>query len=268
MICSDFHLHCSYSPDSDSSMEEMIRAAIGLGLKRMCLTDHQDWDYETDGMVWYFDTDPYVEDYLKYKEKYKGQIELLLGVEMGLQPHLAESYREYVQKYPFDFIIGSSHLAHGKDPYQKNYFEGITEEEGYREYFDSILENIDAFDGYQVYGHLDYVVRYGPNRNKYYSYEAYRDVLDTILMALIDRGLGIEVNTAGYKYGLGQTNPHPDVLKRYKELGGEILTIGSDAHRPEHIAYSFPLLEELLTGCGFRYYTVFRNRKPEFIKIS
>ena len=65
-------------------------------------------------MVWYFDTDPYVEDYLKYKEKYKGQIELLLGVEMGLQPHLAEGYREYVQKYPFDFIIGSSHLAHGK----------------------------------------------------------------------------------------------------------------------------------------------------------
>ena len=93
-------------------------------------------------------------------------------------------------KIPFDFIIGSSHLAHGKDPYQKNYFEGITEEEGYREYFDSILENIDAFDGYQVYGHLIMwcvTVRIETNIIPMKP----TDVLDTILKALIDRGLGI-----------------------------------------------------------------------------
>lgn len=161
------------------------------------------------------------------REKYQDQIELLFGIELGLQPHLAETHRNYLNEWPFDFVIGSSHVVHGKDPYYPAFYEGKEEAQAYREYFESILENLAVFDEMDVYGHIDYVVRYGPNKNQYYSYEAYRELLDEILKTLIRKNIGLELNTAGYKYGLGHPNPTEAVLKRYAELGGEILTIGS-----------------------------------------
>ena len=87
------------------------------------------------------------------------------------------------------------------------FWENHSEEEGYREYFESILENIATFDGFDVYGHIDYVVRYGPNKNANYSYQKYADIIDEILKALIIKGKGIEINTGGFKYGLGHPNP-------------------------------------------------------------
>ena len=153
------------------------------------------------------------------------------------------------------------------DPYYPDYYKGKTEDQAYLEYFESILENIACFHEFDVYGHIDYVVRYGPNKNLYYSYEKFRDVIDEILRQLISLGKGIEINTAGYKYGLGQPNPCTGILKRYRQLGGEILTLGADAHKPEHIAYDFHRLPDVLRSCGFTHYTVFHNRKPAFYPL-
>ena len=133
--------------------------------------------------------------------------------------------------------------------------------------FEEELKNIIAHDCFDVAGHLDFVVRYGPNKNVCYSYEKYRDVFDEILKVLVEKGKGIECNTAGFKAGLGHPHPTEAILKRYRELGGEILTLGSDAHVPEYVAYHFDQVGELLKGCGFRYYTVFKNRKPEFLPL-
>lgn len=190
------------------------------------------------------------------------------GIELGLQPHLAERHRAVVNAWDFDFVIGSSHVVRGRDPYYPDYYEGRTQKAAYREYFESILENIAAFDGFDVYGHLDYVVRYGPNKNATYQWEDYADVIDEILRQLIDRGKGLEVNTAGFKSGLGHPNPTEGILCRYRELGGEIVTVGADAHCPEHIAYDFRKLPDLLKSCGFSHYTVFRKRQPEFLPLS
>ena len=147
------------------------------------------------------------------------------------------------------------------------YFYGKVEDEAYLEYFESILDNLAVFDCFDVYGHLDYIVRYGPNTNKFYSYEKYKDILDKILRTIIQKGKGIEINTGGFKYGLGHPNPTEEILTRYRELGGEIITIGADAHTPEHIAFDFHKIPQLLTDCGFRYYTVFKERKPFFYKL-
>ena len=92
-------------------------------------------------------------------------------------------------------------------------------------------------------------------------------MIDEIFHLLLAKGKGIEVNTAGIKYGLGHTNPQEKVLKRYRELGGEIITVGSDAHETKHLAYAFEGIPELLRKCGFRYYTEFRKRKPEMIPL-
>lgn len=250
-------------------MEKMIEKSISLGLSGICMTEHFDPDYPPtpDNLAFSLDLTSYREFFLRLKEKYSGRISLHFGIELGLQPHLSQKFSKLLTQYPFDFVIGSSHVVHGQDPYYPGYFRGRPEQEGYREYFLSILENINSFSEMDVYGHLDYVVRYGPNKNRDYSYLSYKDIIDEILKKLIHKEIGIELNTGGYHYGLGEPNPCTDILKRYKELGGEIVTVGADAHTPEKIGYEFGKAACLLKNCGYSYYTVFYNRKPKFIKL-
>ena len=111
------------------------------------------------------------------------------------------------------------------------------------------------------------MVRYGPEKNKNYSYDKYKDVIDEILRQLIAHGKGIELNMAGFKYGLGHPNPTEEILHRYRELGGEIITIGADAHTPDKIGYAFDKAADVLRECGFSYYAVFKNRRPVFHKL-
>ena len=203
----------------------------------------------------------------KKENYYADRIKILFGVELGLQPQLMRQDAVYAKSYDFDFIIGSSHLCRGRDPYYPSFYEGRTEEQAYMEYFESVLENIKKHSNFDVYGHLDYVVRYGPNKDRNYSYVKYRDILDEILKALLDREKGIEVNTGGLKEGLRELHPCKDILKRYRELGGEIVTVGSDSHDTGHIAAHFHRAAEILLECGFRYYTVFEKRIPEFCRI-
>ena len=116
-------------------------------------------------------------------------------------------------------------------------------------------------------GHIDYVVRYGAHKAEQYGYTEYADILDAILRRVIEDGRGIEVNTAGLQKGLGFPNPHYDVIRRYRQLGGEIVTVGSDAHAPEQIGSNFCLIEDFLREAGFRYRTEFKDRVPVFIQL-
>ena len=265
----DCHMHSSFSADSDTSMEDMIREAICRGLTGICFTEHLDPDYPPtpDNEIFELDLDGYRETLFRLREKYQKELQIHFGIELGLQPHLNSYFHKLLKTMPFDFVIGSSHIVHGYDPYYKEYFKGREESACYREYFESILENLHAFSEMDVYGHIDYIVRYGPNQNKYYTYERYQDILDEILRTVIARGRGIELNTGGFHYGLGEPNPCRAVIRRYRELGGEIITVGADAHGPEKIAYDFDKADAILADCGFKYYTVFQNRKPEFVKL-
>lgn len=263
----DTHMHSAFSGDSDTEPELMVQSAINRHLDGICFTDHFDYDYPNEPDEFLLDFPAYRHKISELQEKYAKTLPIHFGVELGLQPHLSDMHQKLVQKYPFDFIIGSSHVVHGMDPYYPGFFDHRKEEEGYLEYFESVLENINAFSDFDVYGHIDYVVRYGPNQNKYYSYQKYSDIIDEILKKLISLGKGIELNTGGFKYGLGHPNPCEDILKRYHELGGEILTLGADAHKPEHVAYDFDKIPDILRACGFSYYTVFKERKPVFLPI-
>ncbi|MCI8282258.1 MAG: histidinol-phosphatase HisJ family protein [Lachnospiraceae bacterium] len=266
----DTHIHTYYSGDSSAVPEDMAYAAKHTGLSGICFTDHLDLDYPKEPELFLLDIPRYLEETRSIAQDASDTLEnftICTGIELGLQPHLAGRHQKLLREYDFDFVIGSSHVVHSIDPYYPEYYEGREESQAYLEYFSSILENILAFDDFDVYGHLDYVVRYGPNQNRFYSYQTYRDIIDEILKLLIGHGKGLEVNTGGFKYGLGHPNPTEEILKRYRELGGEILTIGSDAHKPEHVAYDFQKIPEILQEAGFRYYTVFRQRKPQFLPL-
>ncbi|MCM1251600.1 MAG: histidinol-phosphatase HisJ family protein [Clostridium sp.] len=270
-ITADYHMHSSFSGDSDSPMEEMILQGIRIGLTHMCFTEHQDFDFPVSEQfpAGFFEINPdsYLYDFLKYREKYADKIALGFGVELGLQPHLSKKNAAFAKAHDYDFIIASSHLCNRQDPGFPEFYEGKSEKEAFREYFESILENLKFFSNFDVYGHLDYIVRYAPNQDKNYSYEQYRDIIDAILEKLIADGKGIEVNTAGLSKGLKDVHPCRAVIRRYKELGGEIITVGSDAHRPEHIAAHFDKAAAVLSECGFRYYCTFEKRSAAFHKI-
>ena len=266
MYC-DYHLHSSFSGDSKTPMEEMIRQGIRLGLPAMCFTEHLDPDFPDGDCSFDLDIPAYQEKLMELKESYQDRIQIYFGLELGLQPHLTKEIPRIAASAPFDFLIGSTHVADHMDPYEKTFFQGRTEYEAYHRYFEVLLENLKTFSCFDTCGHIDYVVRYGPNQNRDYTYEKYQDILDEVLKTLIEKQIGLECNTAGFKYGLGHPNPTEKILARYRELGGEILTLGSDAHAPEHIAYNFRETGEILKACGFRYYTIFKERKPEFLSL-
>ncbi len=269
MIIADYHVHSHFSSDSTASMAETVEKAIELGMNKICFTDHMDYDFPVKyGLPFVFDPDEYFKELDVIADRYKSKIKVLKGIELGLQPYLAPRYKKLLKQYDFDFAIGSSHLVNGMDPYYPEYWRDITAEEGMRTYFQSIIDNVKAFQEFQVYGHLDYIVRYAPDKNQSYTYEKYADIIDEMLKTIIGSGKGIEVNTAGYKYGLGFAHPQTDVLNRYKELGGEIITIGSDGHKPEHIGYDFPKAEEMLLSLGFRYYVTYEKKQPVFEKLG
>ena len=277
MIQADMHMHTWFSTDSEACPRDMADEAVRKGLKTICFTDHFDKDDLEWGEEGIFDVDAYFVEMQKLQEEYAGKLNIRIGIELGLRTYLKDYYEELTKKYPFDFVIGSVHNVPYKkdaegnilytDPAAEKLFTDRTDKEAYRLMMETTLENVRTSECFQTLGHLDYVVRYGKSREKEYSYTDYEDIIDEILKLLIEKEKGLEVNSAGLKYGLPFAHPHPDVLKRYRELGGEIITIGADAHKPEHIAYDFAKAEEILKSCGFKYYTEFFEQKPVFKQL-
>lgn len=270
-MIADCHVHSVFSSDSQTPVTEILNCAIAQNMKYFYLTDHHDIDFPIDaaeGLTFQLDTPAYLTCLEELRHTCQDKITVRKGVELGLMAHIADKLDAYVSEYDFDFIIGSSHLVRGTDPYYPEFYQGRSQKEAYREYFESIYENAKVFHNYDVYGHLDYVVRYGPTQNKDWDFKDYADIFEAIFQLLIPQGKGIEINTAGLYKGLGYPHPHRDILSMYKNMGGEIITVGSDAHQPQYFAYGFDSVEALLKSCGFHYYCVFSNRKPEFIPIT
>lgn len=268
-LISDYHVHSSFSGDSDAPMEDMVKKGIELGLQRICFTDHMDYDYPPQyldyGCVFEFEVEAYFEQIASLQKKYGDQIKILAGIELGMKPDLAQRLETLISAFPFDFVIASSHLLDNYDPYYPDYWESIHNdtEAGIRRYFQSIRENVEAFKNFDVYGHLDYIVRYAPNKDFVYDPACFQEEIDALLKAIINAGKGIEVNTAGLKYGLPFAHPKEEILKRYFELGGTYFTVGSDAHKPEHLAYDFQKEAAILDNLNLSsYYRVFEKRTP------
>ena len=277
MIQYDCHVHTSFSSDSKTPVRDQIERAVSLGLKGICITDHMDLDFpnieRSGGMTFVFDVPEYIDEMMKVREEYRDRADILIGMEAGLrnEPECIdqiERYRQLADSYPFDFIIGSTHCLEFTDPYYESpYWDGRTVREGILNYFRAVDSNVDAYDCFDSVGHLDYLIRYVPaafgfDPSADYRISDYSDVIDSILRKIIHKGIALEVNTAGHRHNLGFAHPHDDVLKRYRELGGELVTIGSDGHKPEFLGLAFDSTCEMLKSIGFRYQTVFKERRP------
>ena len=272
-ILSDFHMHTHHSGDSSAPMGDMIEKAIEKGLRQICFTEHQDLDYpecpkDPPGKFTLI-TDPYKEEVFSLKKKYQDKIDIGFGVELGLQlGDTIRKNREYMAGYDFDFVIGSIHLMDNQDFYYPEVWEGKTIEEMYRRCFEQTLENITLFKDFDVLGHLDYITRYSPDKGASYDPEKFTDIIDEILKKLIEDGKGLDINSKVlFTNPEGNPNPHPMILKRFKQLGGQIITFGSDAHYPEQVACGFDTTSRMALEAGFTEYYTFKDRKPTAHKL-
>lgn len=261
----DYHMHSSFSNDSQTDMENMIKKSIDLGIKEICFTDHVDYDLDTD-FDWGIDYNKYFDKINFFQDKYKNQITIKKGVELGLQKQIINKCSEDANKYPFDFIICSIHAINKSDLYFGEFFKGKTQHEAYEAYFMELYTVVKNYKDYSVLGHLDLIKRYG-NYNKLLEDSLFSDIIEAILKQIIYDGKGIEINTSCYRYNLPDLTPSRKIINMYKDLGGEIITTGSDSHNESQIAYQFDYIYSYLKKSGFEYICKFNKMKPEFIKI-
>ena len=261
----DYHMHTNFSNDSKASMEDMIKKSIDLGLKEICFTDHVDYDVDAD-----YGPDIILEDYLNkidfFKDKYKDKIYIKKGIELGLQKQIVKRCSDVITTNPFDFVICSIHSIDRKDLYFGEFFKGINQKEAYEKYFDELYTVVKNYKDYSVLGHLDLIKRYG-DYETLLDDKLFSDIIETILKQIISDGKGIEINTSCYRYNLPDLTPSRYILNMYKDLGGEIITTGSDSHDPSQIAYQFDYIYSYLKDIGFNYVATFNKMKPEFKKI-
>lgn len=260
----DYHMHSDFSEDCFTPMEHTIEAAIKKGLTEICFTEHMDYDYPDPDFTFELDVRAYDKKIKAMQEKYAKDITIKKGIEIGVQPHVLERNRQLIQQEEFDFVICSLHVSDKKDLHNGDFFVGRTPEEAYRFFYEELLYCVQHFDDYNILGHLDLVKRYQTLNTD----EDFHDIIREIFNEIIPKGKGIEVNASGFAYDLGTAMPSRDILTLYKACGGEVITIGSDAHKAEHVAHRFPEMIQQLDQIGFRYLATFTEQKPTFHKIS
>lgn len=261
----DYHVHSHFSADCEADMKDTIETAIDLGLREICFTDHIDYDYCDPSINFLFDIAEYTNYFNLMKKRYGNRIKMLRGIEIGIQPHIIEKCDKVIDKWDFDFVICSMHTCERNDLYNGDFYIGKTPREAYIKYFEELLYCIRNFKNFNVIGHINILARYNESVAKE-RLSDYFDVLEVIFKALIERNKGIEVNTSSLKYS-DTLLLSPDVLKFYHELGGEIITVGSDAHESHVLTHEFDHVYEILKEIGFKYITTFEKRKPKFVRI-
>lgn len=255
----DYHVHTYYSDDSECLMEDMVKRAIQLNLDEIVFTDHVDYGVKTDLNC---DYGRYFEEIEALKKKYTGQLTIKAGIEFGIQVGTIQEFTDDFEKYDFDFIILSNHQIGNKEFWNYEFQKGKTQEEYQRSYYQAIYDVIKEYKGYSVLGHLDMIKRY----DKYGDYpdEKIVEYVEPILKQVIADGKGIEVNTSSFKYGLNDLMPSKKILKLYRDLGGRILTIGSDTHETEHLADRIMTVRRELKAMGFEEFCTFERMEPTF----
>lgn len=280
-MLADYHVHTAFSDDSEYPIEQVVLDAIDMGLDEVCFTDHvdygikRDWD-DQEGMSYRcggvgeparialsnVDYDAYIAAIRNLQVRYREKVALKIGLEFGAQVSTIPQYRRLFSRYPFDFIILSVHQIDNKELWNQDFQKGKTQQEYNQRYYEEILSLAQQYHEYSVLGHLDLVSRY--DKMGIYPFDCVRSILAKIMKTVIADGKGIEVNTSSYRYGLHDLTPSVDILKLYLQLGGRIITIGSDSHKQSHLGAYLQKTKEMLRALGYREFCTFDQMSPIF----
>lgn len=266
MYFADYHTHSRVSPDAFSSMTEMAEAAIRQGLQEICFTDHVEpiWFGSTAPRKTY-DWAPLTEEFRAAQAAVGDRIRLRLGVELGDAVWDLDRSEAIMARAPaLDFVIGSIHILSermdGRDLYSLAPRDEAETRACLADYLGQI-QRLARWGGFHVLGHLTLPLRYlNENRGMHVSFDGFEAEMEDIFRTIIPKGLGIECNT-----NRGNTPlPAGDILRLYREMGGEVITLGSDAHSRDMVGCAILERQQLLRDCGFRYFCTFEGGKPIF----
>lgn len=282
-MLADYHVHSEFSDDSVFPVDDVCALAIERGIGEICFTDHVDFEIRPDWDEYRADPScaPIVEgqpsinvDCERYfptiaeaRDRFAGELTVKTGMEFGVQSHTIGRFNELFERFAgeWDFIILSIHQVGNQEFWNGTFQQGRTQDEYNRGYYEEMLRVVQRFDHWSVLGHLDLIKRYDqagpwPDANA-------RDIVAEILEEAIRRGKGIELNTSSIRYGLTDLTPSTELLRLYRDLGGRILTIGSDSHKPEHLGAHIPMMRERLKDIGFTEFCTFKGMEPMFHRL-
>lgn len=259
----DYHLHSRFSGDGESSPEAICLAAREKGIAHIAITDHHDIG---NGKFEIADPDGYVAELRRVQALYP-DIDMALGMEMDYRPETWSRTCALPARLGLDFALLSLHFIDGVDPYLPEFFDGRTQRQGYELYLTRMAAMVDATEGPWVLAHITYVSKFARFDDPQLRYADYADLLDEILRKAVQKGYGLEINASGIKNRAGLL-PGSDILRRYRELGGEIVTVGSDAHEAGSAGRWVAEAQEAAAETGFRYLATFKGLKPRFTKLD
>jgi histidinol-phosphatase (PHP family) len=247
-------------------MDAMLARAASLGISEYAVTDHYDPDYPDESFPFDLDFDRYHESLLAMEAKYRPSLRLVKGIEIGIQHgKTMDKCRAAARAFPYDFVLGSFHCADGMDICRDLFFEGREPEDACMAFYRYMLRCLGEYKDYDVLAHFNIIDRYV---GRVPDYGIYSELIEDIVLLLINDGKGIEINTSSFRYGMGgRTTPSAEILRHYVRMGGETVTVGSDAHRAEDIGHMLGRAEDMARSAGLRYLAAFKDRKAEYLRI-
>lgn len=266
MTYTDIHTHTTFSPDGKDTPEDMIAAARRLGVTHYGIADHFNFDYDAVGLL--FDGQPIpsidARGYFTHLREIQARLKetdpnflLTVGGEFGFAPDSScyDGYAEIIDRYHPDFVVNSIHTVGDSDCWFAHYFEGKSKKKAYSDYLEAVRKSLDAPYRYDIVAHLGYVARNAPYADRKLRYCDFSDIIDDILRTVIAKGKILEVNTSARSAG-SEFIPDVDILTRYRQLGGDKISISSDAHDVSRICEKYDLVVSALKTIGFSYLTV------------
>lgn len=273
----DYHVHTEFSDDSIYPIGQVIRDAINMHMDEICITDHVDYgikdDWDCGREIRYRNGEPFANvDYPRYmaairdlKHRYGDKITIKTGLEFGMQVHTIPQFEALFHRFPFDFIILSVHQVEDKEFWTQDFQRGRSQQEYNERYYEEMLNLVKTYKDYSVLGHMDLITRY--DKAGIYPFEKIKPLAEEILKIVIADGKGIEFNTSCHRYGLNDTTPSVQLLKLYRDLGGSVITIGSDSHKPEHLGTYIKDAKILLKNLGFQKFCTYEKMHPIFHEL-
>ena len=266
-MITDNHNHTiHFSADAGQTIQDLINAAKSNGCKRIGITEHYEVDYPDDGLDWTFDLKEYNNAFETWRATSGNDPELLMGIEFGYQSHVAEEIDRLATQIPFDVVLLSVHLFRGKDFYVDRECYKIPAKDLHREYISIMAEMCEKCNNYDVAAHYDYINRYTDNKSDFVTYDECPEEFDRFFEALISKEKALEINTKSiFKHkegGFARYLPDPAVLNRYKDMGGKLITLGSDSHFPGTFGVCFDETVDYLKSLGFKEAYYFKEHKP------
>ncbi len=265
MIPQDYHIHTQFSCDSDASMTEMCRAALEIGISEIGICDHYDLLPE-DPCYGYFKPDAWWDALEQCRDEFKGLLLIRAGIELGEPHRFPHAMRDILQKYPWDYALGSLHRVGDELVFHRSYFSQPAED-AYGAYFHELYQMVTQAD-FDVLAHMDIVKRYGFDEYGDYDPRRYEADIRAVLRACAQKNIALEVNTSTLRRPIQQTTPPAEILIWFHEEGGQWVTLGSDAHRPENVGAGLEKAYSLVRDAGFEHLASFKARQARMLNDS